>query len=205
MASLAWARRGALALTAVILLGTAASCTATANVSDVYTALDSDGARQRNIFFTDSKEIHCVAEAGIGRKGVTIESLIRQLQSYDFIADRFFDTDRVLANAEASPSPGDGIQKFDVKLTPVGPDGVPADGAPFPPGRYVCEVYLDGAITRHALFNIEFPDCPTSTILPTSICYGFYKKGLSCPKYGATSRDPAQCRCSVKNGWECDP
>jgi hypothetical protein len=185
-------------------VGCTASCTSTANVSDVYLSLDGEGARKRNIFFTDSKEIHCIVEMGIGRKGVTIEVLFRQLQSYDFKQNKFFETDRVLASAENSPQPADGIQKYDVSLLPSGPNGEQVSGGPYPPGRYQCEARLDGALEQVAIFNIEFPECPTATIKPLSACYGFYRSPFECPKYGLTTRDPAKCRCSATAGWECD-
>lgn len=198
------ARIGALVTALLLLCATLASCTSTARVSDVYMALDGNGDRKRSVFFTDSKEIHCVVEAGIGRKGVTIEAIVRELQSYDFVADKFFPSDRVAANVEAAPTPGDGIQKTDVVLKPHAPDGSDASGAPFPPGHFQCEAYLDGSLEQTAVFNIDFPECPTAAIRPATTCYGFYKKNTQCPRYGATSRDPAQCRCSSTKGWECD-
>jgi len=191
-------------LLCTVVAGTS-SCSSTARVADVYMALDGDGDRRRNVFFTDTKEIHCVVEMGIGREGVTIEAIVRQLQSYDFAADRFFETDRVSANAEESPSPGQGIQRLDVVLSPSGPGGESAQGAPFPPGRFQCEAYLDGKLQQVAIFNIDFPDCPTAAILPATQCFGFYKNLSVCPRYGVTSRDPAKCRCSNLVGWECDP
>src|SRR4051812_2614820 len=104
------------AVTATLLILAGTSCTTTARVSDVYLALDGNGDRKRNIFFTDTKEIHCVVESGVGRRGVTLEAIVRQLQEYDFVADKFFETDRVTANIETSPAPGDGIQKTDLVL-----------------------------------------------------------------------------------------
>lgn len=194
-----------LALTTTLLVGAVSSCTSTARITDVYMALDGEGDRKRNVFFTDSKEIHCVVEMGIGRPGTTVEVIIRQDQSYDFIADRFFDADRTAANAENAPTRQQGIQKLDVTLKPAGPDGEDATGSPFPPGRYQCEAYLDGSLEKVAIFNIDFPPCPIATIRPGSLCYGFYKKLDVCPKFGVTSREPAKCRCSQLKGWECDP
>ena len=200
-------RRGAYAVTVILAAAMYPSllpgCTDTANIADVYTALDGQGDRKRNVFFTDSKELHCIVEMGIGRRGVTIEVLFRQLQTYDFVADKFFETDRVLASAENNPQPADGIQQYDVSLLPSDPEGKTADGAPFPPGRYVCEARLDGVLEKTAVFNIMFPPCPDATILTGTLCYGFYKKDLQCARYGLTSRDPAQCTCSQTKGWQC--
>ena len=197
-------RFGPLVVTSVVLLAAVVSCTSTARVSDVYTALDGTGARKRNVFFTDTKEIHCVVELGIGRKGATVEALVRELQAYDFVSDKFFATDRVLTNVETAPTPSDGIQIVDVTLKPRGPDGVETDGLPFPPGHFVCEAYLDGKLEQTAVFNIDFPDCPASMIVPATLCFGFYKQNLECPRYGVSSRDTAKCHCTTLKGWECD-
>jgi hypothetical protein len=178
------------------------SCTTTARIDDVYLALDANGDRKRSVFYTDTKEIHCVVEMGIGRPGTTVESIVRQLQAYDFKGDRFLDTDRVTANAETAPQPGSGLQKLNITLKPSGPDGQDADGAPFAPGRFQCEAYLDGQLEKSAIFNIDFPPCPQAAIRAASTCYGFYKKGLQCPKYGVTSHDPLTCTCKIA-GWEC--
>ena len=77
-------RRLGAALAFVSLVASALpACTSTANISDVYMALDGDGNRKRNIFYTDTQSIHCVVEAGIGRDGATVEVLIRQVQRFD--------------------------------------------------------------------------------------------------------------------------
>lgn len=187
-----------------MLLGTIVACTSTARITDLYMSLDADGSRKRSVFVTDTKEIHCIAEMGIGRRGSTVESIVRQSQSYDFTEDKFFETDRVLANVENAPSPQEGIQTLDLDLKPSGPMGEDADGQPFPPGRFQCEARLDGELQKVVVFNIDFPDCPTATIKPASLCFGFYKKDTVCPKYGNTSRDKATCTCTVEKGWDCE-
>jgi len=196
---------GALAVSSLLLLASVSSCATTARISDVYMALDGQGDRKRNVFVTDSKEIHCVIEMGIGRKGVTIEAIIRQVQAYDFASDMFYETNKVFANAEASPSPGDGIQTLDVALKVLDATGQPQDGAPFPPGRFVCEVSLDGAPQGSAIFNIDFPECPASTIIEGTVCGGFYKNQTVCPHYGASGMTPPNCQCDDIKGWHCDP
>ena len=188
----------------VLLCGSLTACLSTARVNDVYMALDSNGDRQRSVFFTDTKEIHCVVELGIGRAGVTFETIIRQLQAYDFVTDKTFFTDRVTTSVESSPSPSSGIQKADVVMKPRGPDGAEVSEGPFQPGHFVCEAYLDGKLEQSAVFNVDFPDCPASTIQARSACFGFYPQNKSCKKYGLTSTDNAQCRCSATKGWECD-
>lgn len=190
----------------VASLGLAAfapACSTTANVSDVQMALDADGLRKRNVFYTDSKEIHCVAEIGIGRDGVTIEGVIRQTQRYDFTERKFFETNRVMAYAENSPARADGPQYFDVQLAKTDDEGNNGDDVPFYPGRYQCEIRLDGELKGTALFNVLFPDCPASQIKKDAICIGFYEADKQCPAYGNTSTDEAQCTCDTDKGWQC--
>jgi hypothetical protein len=190
-------------ITSVMLIGTLVACTSTARISDVYTALDSNGDRKRSVFTTDSKEIHCVVEMGIGRTGATVNAFIRQLQAYDFETDKFIEVDRGQAEAENSPSPQDGIQKLDVSLKPSAPDGSDGSGLPFPPGRFSCEASLDGELEKSAIFNIDFPPCPDTLIIPATICFGFYKAKQQCPRYGNTSMESASCTCDALAGWVC--
>ncbi len=205
MARFGSARIGALVVSTFLLLGALSSCATTARISDVYMALDGQGDRKRNVFVTDSKEIHCVIEMGIGRKGVTVEALIRQVQAYDFPSDKFFETNRVVANAEASPHPSDGIQLLDVQLEVLDASGSAAQNAPFPTGRFVCEATLDGELQRTAIFNVDFPDCPAATIIGGTQCIGFYKNLAVCPRYGVSAGGPPNCQCDELKGWQCDP
>lgn len=181
------------------------ACTKTANVSDVFMALDPTGERKRTEFFTDTREIHCVTQVGIGRPGVTLEVLTRQLQAYDPDANRFFDVDRVYSNIEVTPSPADGPQLIDFPLQPLDAQGEPDDEAPFPAGRFVCEVRLDGVLSGTSIYNIRFPPCPTSVLAnrpDKAVCLGFYENGRECPAYGLDSQDRARCRCSG-GLWDC--
>lgn len=197
------ASTAAIAFASMMLLGALVSCTATARITDTYMALDGAGDRRRKDFLTDTSEIHCVVEMGIGRKGSTVSVFIRQLQRYDFASDRFIDVDNGAAQAEAVPSPQEGIQKLDVRFTPVGPRGEEVSGAPFPPGRFQCEASLDGELQKVAIFNVDFPLCPMVQIRPGTQCFGFYKNKKECPRYGLTSAEKFTCTCSIANGWEC--
>ncbi len=191
---------------ALLMLIPSQACTATANVHDVYMALDGNGDRKRNVFYTDSTGVYCVAEVGIGRQGVTIETTLTQLQHYDFVTNQFVDAVRGAAYQEQTPSPNDGIQKLAVKFTPEAPDsdaGTPSGDVPYPPGRYVCEVKLDGEVAGRAIFNIIFPPCPFTLLKPGGQCFGFYPGGQNCPLYGLEATEPAKCVCDPLKGWQC--
>jgi len=195
-------RLAAGATSALLLLGVLTSCSATARVLDVYTALDGQGDRKRQVFFTDSTELHCVVEAAFSRRGATMVIWFRQLQAYDRSNGKFFDTDRVIGRSEFAPGTGEGRQFFDTRLVSLGPDGQPADDAPLEPGRYQCEVLLEGKLEDEAVFNIIFPDCPDAEIVDKSACFGFFEEGRECPRYGLTSGDRAKCNCRGLL-WEC--
>lgn len=198
-----WVGVAALGLLLVVVLP---SCSQTANVTEVWTALDSDGTRRRNEFFTDSKEIHCIARAGIGREGVTIEAFIRSVQLYDFGTNRFEPLDAVVAYAEFKADRAQAPTTFDLRLTardPRKPDAEQtAEDAPFFPGRYKCEILLDGALEGEAIFNIGFPPCPPTFIVPGSKCFGFYRENDLCPALGASAAQEPKCSCTL-SGWEC--
>lgn len=192
-----------LGVSAFVSALTLSACTSTANVHDVYTALDGDGARKRTVFFTDTKEIHCITEVGIGRKGVSLETSVRMVQRYDYERNVFVDSDRVVAQAEGSPPPGNGLQKVDLKVAKPGGDDGGDNDKPYLAGRYVCEVRLDGSLEGTAVFNVVFPPCPTAEITPNTACVGVYTSYLTCRRYGETSTEPEMCQCTPDQGWRC--
>lgn len=183
------------------------SCSQTANVTEVWMALDSDGTRRRNEFFTDTKEIHCIARAGVGREGVTVEAFIRAEQLYDFNTNRFEPINAVTAYAEFKADRSTQPGTFALTLTardprkPASEETVDED-APFFPGRYRCEILLDGALEGEAIFNVGFPPCPPAVILPGSRCFGFYRENDLCPAFGASASPEPKCSCTLQ-GWQC--
>lgn len=192
---------------ALVVSGLLPACTATANVSDVWMSIDEDGARRRNVFFTDSERATCVAEVGIGRNDVTIEMLIRQTRGAPLGTEDFAEMNAVVTAAEFRPeitqgSPG--VLALTMKRS-SGDEGSTSqndDEAPLPPGSYVCEVMLDGALQKRALFNIQYAPCPTTVIQTGTPCLGFYPLDRICPKSGATGAPEPICRCDA-DGWSC--
>jgi hypothetical protein len=193
---------------AVAVLATLASpsCTSTANVTDVWMSLDQDGARHRNVFFTDTKSIFCVAEVAIGRNNATLEMLLRRVQTYDFAKGDVVDVNVVNAHNEQRPAVSADRQLVTLKVprTTTNAQGQSSEGddVPFVPGRLQCEVSIDGQLFKSTTFNIEFPPCPTDAITPATLCVGFYPVGQTCPKSGASGAPQPTCKCGEK-GWEC--
>lgn len=189
---------------AVLALPSLVACTTTGNVVDIRMALDDKGWRVRNQFFTDSTSIFCVGRLGLGRPSAVVEMKVRQYQRYDFIANKFFDTDGVAAVDEQQPARSNTPLDLALELTPRGPtDSESGGSASFAPGRYECEVYLDGELQGTAPFNILFPPCPEFSIGPETRCYGFYREGDTCPRFGQSSTNPKVCKCTAEEGWAC--
>jgi hypothetical protein len=181
----------------------APACSSTANISDVWTALEGDGARRRNVFFTDTKEIHCLVEMGIGRDDVTFELIIRARQVYNPATRGFDNLNFVALYHEERPPRTDGTPRVvSTQLVPVGADGQPAEDAPYPAGRYECEAYIDGVLQGSAVFNVGFPPCPPAAIPNNARCGGFYEEGKDCPAFGDTGDQDLRCRC-VGGVWQC--
>lgn len=193
-----WKTAVALVATALPLLSALPACSRTANVTDVFTALDGDGLRKRERFTTDSKGAFCVVEYTISRPGATLEVFIRQRQ----LADGS-ETNRVLAAVEESPAPSEASQKASVPLLALDDKGQPDDGAPIPPGSFRCEVLLDGVLGGFAEFKVDFADCPPAQITDRTECAGFFQPEKVCPRYGASSTDKTTCKCTG-GAWLCD-
>lgn len=198
-------RLGVVAAAASLVASLLPACTSTANVSDLWTSPDDDGSRRRNVFYTDSKVINCIAELGIGRDDVTLEMYVRIVQVYDFVNDQFIDTNVVTDTLEVHPPKSTAGTPLRQRLTlePKGLTGQADDKLPFLAGRAQCEAYIDGDLKRTAVFNVDFPGCPAAAITPGSVCIGFYKLGTECNAAG-DSGDPKSGKCKCEsNGWSC--
>lgn len=185
----------------------APACTTTANVSDVWMSLDDDGARRRKVFYTDSDNVTCIAEIGVGRKDVTFEMLIRRIAEAPFGTDDFEAVNKVITANEVHPAPTQGATTITLKMEPttVSAEGKleESDEAPFTPGSYVCEVRIDGEKVKQVAFNIDYAPCPTLQIQQQAPCVGFYTTGTECPAGGESGDPDPKCACTDK-GWECD-
>lgn len=198
-------RRTLAALAATALLAPVlASCTATIGIKDVYMSLDQSGARKRTTFFTDTESIVCIIEYSAGREGATIEALIRQNARFDFANNNLVPADRITGSLDTPGAKG-ANQVLALALSKKDPvTGEDKGDLPFAPGRYTCEVRVDGKLEDSATFNVEFPPCPTSTIRTGTLCLGFYKNDTECPAFGASSKEPGTCKCNGPGGtWQC--
>ncbi len=189
------------AIMLLVLAPTYGACTATVGVSDFYSALDGKGLRKRNVFFADTKEIHCVAEFAAGRNDYTLSTQLRQIQEGDGKPANV--VGEVLELADGPTEQG----TFDTKYTPAGPDGKPDDKLPYPVGRFQCELSIDGKLERTAVFNVLPSPCPNEFITPVTLCQE-YPEGLTCAN-GTYNGSDHSCTCTrTANGkdlaWVCN-
>ncbi len=172
------------------------ACTATANVDDAYMALDGAGDRKRNVFFTDTAQIYCVAEFAAVRKDVTLNIKLHQVSRYDFVQNQLVAYDAYPTEVEIAPGPsGRGLQSL--LLIKEDAKGAQTDGLPYQAGDYECQIFLDGQKQKTVKFSIQFPPCPDAQILANATCFGFYRIGDKCPELGAASQQQLFCTCQV--------
>ena len=185
----------------LVLAPTYGACTATVGVSEFYSALDGEGLRRRNEFFSDTKEIHCVARFAAGRNDYTLSTQLRRIQNADGTP-----ADVVGQVLELADGPReDGV--FDTKFTPVDENGEPDENLPYPVGAFRCELSVDGKLERTAVFNVRPSPCPDEFITGQTLCMR-YSEGLKCAN-GTYGGQPHSCTCTrtgngVDLAWVCD-
>jgi hypothetical protein len=188
---------------AIFAVTMAPACSSTAGVGDIWTSPDADGARRRNIFYTDTKDIYCLAQVGVGRADVTLEMIIRYLQLYEPADRKVNNTNIVATYHEEKPQKStDRPSLVGIKLIPSAGDGKPDENLPYPVGRGQCEVYIDGNLEGTAVFNIGFPPCPSASIVSGGKCGGYYEEGKDCPLFGESGDPTNRCRCDG-GVWQC--
>jgi hypothetical protein len=199
---------GMAAIALVVVVSSALSaCSATANIGDVWMSIDEDGSRRRNVFYTDSENITCVAQVGVGRKDVTVEILFRQLRGAVLGTRDFREVNAVITARDFHPDvTKDKPGQLSLTMHPLTVDEngrlKEDQQAPYLAGSYVCEVSLDGEQQGKAAFNIDYPPCPTTLIQTGTPCLGFYVEGEQCPAAGATGAPEPKCTCEA-TGWSC--
>jgi hypothetical protein len=201
-------KRLSIGLVAWVLVVASLSSCKTIGVKDVYTSIDANGERRRSTFYTDSKSIYCVVELANGRKDATVEVQFHELQRYDYSKKAFVSADNItiLAGEAVAETGSDARMVFELGRAVVYDDKGQqvATGAPYYPGQYSCEVYIEGALEQRVTFNVLFPEsgCPITPAVPARLCIGFYPEGQRCPGVPTADGQGQECTCT-KQGWEC--
>jgi hypothetical protein len=171
------------------LLFATAGCD-TSGFRDAYMALDSEGNRERERFFTDTEAIFCIAKMASGVDDVTVRARLLATTIYDPRDGTPKDVDHELAISEEAPGRGEDITvSFELKR-----DGT---DAPYVAGRFVCELAIDGKVEERVKFEVALPDCPEAPIFSRGVCAGFVLEGARCA--GALG---GECECT-EGLWSC--
>jgi hypothetical protein len=165
----------------------------TSGFKDAYMALDGAGNRKRDVFYTDSEQIYCVAELASGVADVTVTARLRVWALYDpsTALPLEFPGDIVGAEEQAPGSGADISASFPIEK-PEGADFYPA-------GKFTCELSLNDELEASLDYEIRYRDCPFMPIEPETTCAGLVLLGNQCPgPFGAT------CICTPETGtWTC--
>jgi hypothetical protein len=163
----------------------------TSGFRDAYMALDSEGNRERTRFFTDTENIYCVGKLASGVDDLTVSATLRAEQMYSPRDGKPYDVDYYLGVEDEAPGKGKDITVAFLLEHPN-------SDAPYPAGRFVCELALDGEVAERLPFEIAFPDCPEAPIVSGALCAGFVVEGARCT--GALS---TPCTCGSDGVWSC--
>lgn len=163
-----------------------------AGIKRAYMSLDSDGSRKRDVFFTDTENIFCVAEIANGRKDLTVGGAWRSTSFYSPIDGTPRQANAVLGIGEEAPGAGEDVKVFFRLELP--------DDTPYPAGTFVCDLSLDGEVEESLDFEIRFPACPAAPLVSGLVCRDFVVDGSTCP--GALSG--TTCTCTDSGIWECN-
>ena len=80
----------------------------------------------------------------------------------------------------------------------LGPEK-PVD-SPWPPGKFTCDLMVDGVVKAQVPFDIQVPNCPVYGVQQATICKGFYPPSIKCPGIDQN----VSCTCGPDTGvWLC--
>ena len=176
----------------------------TAGFRRAYAALDAQGNRRRNLFFTDTQAIYCIGELTSGRDDVTVSAVIRSKSRYSAAGQLVPVVDVYGAGEQAPGRTTLALAAFTMTKAPIAESStstVPQDALPFPAGEFVCDLSVDGVVEETVPFSIDYPACPTVPVAPTIPCRGWVQQGAVCP--AATPN--TSCTCAASGTWECTP
>ncbi|HSQ65111.1 MAG TPA: hypothetical protein VLM85_17940 [Polyangiaceae bacterium] len=185
-------------------LGTA-SCSAASEVRAVYMSLDSGGARVRKTFYTDTTSISCVIDWVGNSADTTIDAVIKQTYKEDpnNPGSIMAFAGAIMAAGEQAGTEGEATYAFTWTMQSPNGGGV----APYPIGKYECDISVNGEAAGTTGFDIEYPTpdsnkhmCPAEgAATPGAACAGWVVQGATCPSAADMSQT---CVCGGAT-WSC--
>jgi len=163
----------------------------TAGFKRSYMALDGEGDRRREVFFTDTEGIFCVAELASGVADVTVRADFEQRTLFSPADGSILRLQRFVGSAELAPGVGeDLVAAFELQRSTA--------DEPYVAGEYACLLYLNGKLESELTFEIHYPACPVAPVEAGVRCAGFVIEGSVCA--GLVGED---CICAGGGSWEC--
>jgi hypothetical protein len=159
-------------------------------IREAYMALDSEGSRRRERFFTDTEEIFCIARMASGVEDLTLTATLRAQQVFDPRDGGAIDVDWYLAFEDEAPGAAEDVT-VSIELERDDSD------VPYLAGNFTCELSLQGELQEIVPFTVDFA-CPQAPITSGAPCAGFVIEGTTCP--GAFQEI---CDCGSDGVWSC--
>ena len=168
-------------------------------------ALDTGGARVRNVFYTDTTSISCVLDWVGNSPDTTIDAIIKQTYKEDPSNPGSLVpfAGAIMAAGELAGTEGPATFGFPWAMQSPSGGGV----APYPIGKYECDISVNGEAAGTATFTVQYPPldsnghmCPAAGVaMPLTTCEGWVQQGATCP----SAKDLSQtCVCGGAT-WSC--
>jgi hypothetical protein len=162
-----------------------------AGIKRAYMSLDAEGDRKREVFYTDTEAIFCVAEIASGRDDLSVGGALRATSFYSSVDGSRQPANALLAIEEEAPGAGEDVRvSFELEIE---------NDDPYPAGTFVCDLSLDGEVEESLPFEIRFPACPAAPLFSGLVCRDFVVEGSVCPGAFAGTN----CTCAQSGTWEC--
>lgn len=193
-------------LMAALVLGGVAVVTAsetgcgnTSQVRQIFMALDGNGDRPRDQFFTDTKQIFCDVVFSAYNTDETLDVQFIQDKGENPAFDgtnNIGPVSRLWAGAEAVPSKG--ISTVSFTLDPPQEVGSGLQ-LPFPVGHWKCRVTINGDFAGEVGFTVNYPtpDCPATGGAYDGLNCAGYKAGDQCPSDSNYQVGGTDCTCQA--------
>ena len=189
---------GTLALLVGLPLVAAGSggCYGTAQVRQVFMALDSSGNRVRDTFFTDSENIVCdVLYSGADPDTTLVANFVQVTGEPNLFdgSNQIGPVANEWVSIEIAPGTGNSIQAFSMQP----PQAVNGGGKlPFPVGAWKCLITVNGQNAGETDFKVVYPtpDCPESGVASAGGNCTAYQLNATCPS-SSNFQNPTACTC----------
>jgi hypothetical protein len=187
-------------------------CEGTSQVRDIFMALDGQGFRPRNTFYTDTTVIYCDVTFSAASNDETVDVQFVQNTGESTLYDGSDSRNQVkrlwVAN-EAAPTAGLSTVSFTFDQPQLTGGGGPA---PYAVGDYECDITVNGAPAGSVPFTVQYPgpagqpgkDCPAGGGANSTLSCMGYRAHDQCPS-DENFALPTACTCPSASDVGGDP